>query len=355
MHKNIRWDVKSIINQLTTMLVPFSVSAFGLIPDIWNKIPIEDKSFPFGTLKQFLFSFAQKGKIQKDIIILVISVFGLTIIILWLRQLIKLYRKPGLTLIEHSTMTDMAFKTDQAEINTFTVTKIPYTNTFSKNLTSNRLENEVMQQISNHKSFAIEVLKRRKNDIIAYEGIAHIPFIFFLGFLIGDENETLLLHRFRELNCDTDIFRILKENPHDSFTCREDIINKPKEYVRNLVIIVPFSYEIKKESYHYIVSSDDYITQITPSEGYSRDLISTIQKARDAARKISEKAAMLRKDLNPEAIILFLATSSDFTFLLGANFSKQIHGRTIVYHYEAPSYQWGLEVTEEKLIKSQEI
>lgn len=183
-------------------------------------------------------------------------------------------------------------------------------------------------------------LQRKRGDHkLGFYGIAHTPFLFRIGYCIGDQSNIQIFHKARE---NGSIFMEWVRQ-RGSFKLQE-----PEELNKNvisdeLIVAISTSFEIKMNE---IDSLDPHRKHILLFKGNTLDFdaITSYSDAEKARTQIMGKIREVVKVYDIQKVHLVIASSAAFTFFLGMAYSRQHDPECIVYHYERPYYPWGISI-----------
>ena len=294
---------------------------------ILSKIQIGDVSDAYQTLINFC---PNIESISKSPWIGPVTII-VTIVLLFLR----LFKKP-LLLIEHKSMAYDLAPLDLSSKKDYWIKKLVLNQVDSLNdgcPTSKSLE-----QIRNT---AIKAQKRKPFYSLGYYGIAHIPFIFRLGYIIGDQSPISLFHLPRTHDSS---FLELKQgqNPRITVSSQEDNTDiESSELLVTLSISLRITgdqikgFTDKRPLMHILSLETSEIGFDVIEDYYNAEVIrnTVLQEIRNRVQKYSINR-----------IHLLLATPSDFTFFLARAFSPQHEPALCVYHYSQGKYVWGIDM-----------
>lgn len=244
-----------------------------------------------------------------------------------------LYRKK-IFVINHCTMAyDMA-KLDKSVNSRYRIKEhiLQQTN----KIKPDTLDNAAIKEID---ELAIDAQK--SNMPIAYYGIAHTPLIFRMGFKIGDQNNTILLHKRRKNNS------LFEEwgNGRSGIKLIPREENKSKKS-DELVVAISTSLEIKKEHLNLLQPDDKHILYLKANElGF--DNILTYEDAEDLRSDILLNLRNMVSKYKIKKIHMVISSSVAFTFFLAQGYSGQHDPEVIVYHYEHGEYPWGIAINKD--------
>lgn len=179
----------------------------------------------------------------------------------------------------------------------------------------------------------------RGDQKLGFYGIAHIPFLFRIGYYLGDQSNIQIFHKSREYNS------IFMEwaSQRGGFKLQE-----PEELnfgvtSEELIVAISTSFEIKTNEIDCLDPHSKHIL-LFKGNTLNFDAITSYKDAEEARTRIMEKMRELVKAYDIQKIHLVIASSAAFTFFLGMAYSRQHDPECIVYHYERPNYPWGISI-----------
>lgn len=188
----------------------------------------------------------------------------------------------------------------------------------------------------------IELLMRtRKSASLCYYGIAHTPLIFRLGFLLGDQNNIMLLHKVRTNGSLFDEWADTN-NGYSAITSNEK--NKSVQSTE-LIVSISTSLKITEQDLASLKPENKHVLNFV-SNVISFDGIMNYSQAENFRSAIMYGVRECVKNHNIKKIHMVISSSVAFTFFLGQAFSAQHDPITTVYHFEKGAYPWGICINE---------
>lgn len=307
------------------LLFLFLIDAIGLnLASLLKKIEILDIAASYNSLTALCPPITHIS--QKYLaIFLILTVF--TIVLL-------LYR-PKLLLIKH-----ISFSLDIADIKQDIFKKYYIKKTDINQCDEMKKIDTIVNAITIQDQVVKSILRNRKSASLCYYGIAHTPLIFRMGFLFGDQNNIMLLHKTR--TNDSLFNEWSNNNVYSAITSHESNQSLSSS---ELIVLISTSFRInyrELESLHpenkHILSfestiiSFDSILSYTQAENYRNTIMIAIRKC--------------AKEYAIQKVHIVISSSVAFTFFLGQAFSSQHDPITIVYHYQNGTYPWGICINE---------
>lgn len=174
---------------------------------------------------------------------------------------------------------------------------------------------------------------------IGYYGIAHIPFIFYAGYVLGNMSKIHAFHRMRNNNA---LFEELSVGTNSDIRLEASEKGTTKK-TDELVVAISTSFLISEEEIKRNFGTDKHIvTMQTTILGFDQ------LNQYDSVERITNDAwANIRKYTKKycvKKVHLLIASSVAFTFYMGRKCSAQIDPQITVYHYQNGQYSWGVSV-----------
>ena len=196
---------------------------------------------------------------------------------------------------------------------------------------SDGVDNQAIRDIDN---MAVEAQKSQFP--IAYYGIAHTPFVFRLGFKIGDQNNVILLHKKRS---NASLFEEWnKEKSGIKIVCSESNVSKKTD---ELIVAISTSLKIQRNHLDMLHPNNKHII-FFESNYLDFDSILSYDDAEKLRTDILFDIREKVKKYKIKKIHMVISSSVAFTFFLAQGFSAQHEPEIIVYHYEQGNYPWGI-------------
>jgi len=275
---------------------------------------------------------------------------GLTVltIVTWLFK--KIYR-PIAYLIKHSTMGHSLEEFDDEFQKSYYFKRINIETTIEN-------EESIVQALINQDNMYKNMKISKKSPTIFYYGVAHIPFIFRLGYQFGEGRQIRLLHRFRPTGDELE-FKELPEHDNDRAAIWQLLIGD--EYLeqnvqsgsKELIVAISTTYLIKPEDLRSIDYNGNMHTLevIIDKQDRGYDFFSSYDKIKSYTQTVLDAVRNCCKNYSIERIHLVLATSVPFAFYLGQHMHTNQFPDITVYHYQNNKYEWGIRVTESDIDK----
>jgi len=219
----------------------------------------------------------------------VILIFCSIILIIGILLIVKDYYKNKLLIIKHSSLNEMNFKMDESQLKDYSVKELILNQFETINNTQYTLHDKITNVIKKQTVFMEKVRDNiSKGYSLAYIGIAHTPFIFLLGFLIGDENDVKLFHKRRD-DANEDKFRLLIAENYSEKLDRQPK-QSPEKQFDTMLLCIETTFEIPDDDITYICDDVDYVLRYsTVNKGY--DVIYS-------AKQIKEYVNIIKNDLH---------------------------------------------------------
>lgn len=323
-HKIPRWLYGVIVTLLAAIAI---ISAGG--GSILSKISIGDISNAYQTLVNFS---PEIESISKS------PWVGPTVIIILLLLVVFRIYKQSLLVIEHKSLAYDLAPLDSSVKTEYRIRKLPLdqVDLFVEGVPTSQSINQIRNVVS-------MAQKRKPAYLLGYYGIAHIPLIFRLGYLIGDQSPIILFHLNRAHNA---TFRELKQSEISTLTLSSEEENKGIESSEMLVAI-SISLSITREQINDFIGKEGNPMHIllleTNQKGF--DVINNYATAEYIKNTILQEIQSRVQKYHLSKIHLLLSISSDFVFFLARSFSPQHDPSILVYHYEKGQYPWGIDMS----------
>ena len=184
-----------------------------------------------------------------------------------------------------------------------------------------------------------QIQRIRGNDRIGFYGIAHIPFLFKIGYNLGDQSNIQIFHKSRENDS------VFKEwlRQKGSFKMLEPVELNRCVISDELIVTISTSFEIKNTELSSLDPDGKHILMLKGNI-LDFDSITCYKDAEKARNQIMESIRDFVKKYDIQKVHLVIASSAAFTFFLGMAYSRQHDPECIVYHYERPYYPWGISI-----------
>lgn len=257
---------------------------------------------------------------------------ALTLILLFLR----LYKTP-LLLIEHKSMAYDLADLDHSVKKEYWIKRLVLNQVDT--LPNGYPSPESLKQI---RDTALKAQKRKPFYSLGYYGIAHIPLIFRLGYIIGDQSSISLFHLPR--THDSSFIELKQGNkPHLTVSASEDNANMESSA---LLVSLSISLRITAEQINGFKNKMPpmHILNFETSEiGF--DVIQDYNDAEVIRNTVLQEIRTRVQKYGISKIHLLLSVPSDFTFFLARAFSPQHEPDLCVYHYSKGKYVWGIDMS----------
>lgn len=190
----------------------------------------------------------------------------------------------------------------------------------------------------------------QKNRASYYYGIAPIPFIFRLGFNLGDENRGIdVLHKKRQKDS---LFSRLEDEEDKYKNISTQLTDNTSVNNKDLLVVIATSLHVNDNDIKIIYDKCCGKLIFNPEfeSEYDFDYFSSYPQIRRTQHIIVDKIRKTIKDMDIKRIHFVLATSSDFVFSLSQMFSDYHDPEIVVYHFDCKnniSYPWGVIINKE--------
>lgn len=199
---------------------------------------------------------------------------------------------------------------------------------------SDEVDYQVIRDID---KMAIEAQKSQLP--IAYYGIAHTPFVFRLGYKIGDQNNVILLHKKRN---NSSLFEEWKnEKSGIKIVCSESNVSKKSD---ELIVAISTSLKIERNHLCMLHPNNKHIL-FFEANYMDFDSIISYEDAETLRTDILFNIREVVKKYGIKKIHMVISSSVAFTFFLAQGYSAQHDPEIIVYHYEQGNYPWGINMS----------
>jgi hypothetical protein len=195
------------------------------------------------------------------------------------------------------------------------------------------------------------MIKKIKNKRASYYyGIAPIPFIFRLGFKLGDENKGIfVLHKKRQASA---VFSSLEDKEEKYKYLTSNLIDNPSVKNQDLLVVIATSLPVNDTDIKIIYDKccGKLIFNPENESDYDFDYFSSYPQIERTKQLIVDEIRKTIKNKNIKRLHFVLATSSDFVFSFSRMFSDYHDPEIIVYHYICKSdqaYPWGVIINNE--------
>jgi len=298
------------------------IDAVGLnLAQLLKKIEIFDIAAAYNSLTNL---YPPITKIAQDYIYVFLVLTGISFALLFYR--------PKLILLKH-----ISFAFDIAAVNP-NVLK----NHRVKNIDVNQYEAmrniyTFIRAISDQDRTAELIMRSRKSASLCYYGIAHTPLIFRLGFLLGDQNNIMLLHKART---NGSLFDEWSDDNNGYSTITSNESNKSVSSTE-LIVSISTSLKITEQDLVSLKPANKHVLNFV-SNVISFDSIMSYSQAENFRSAIMYGIRECVKKHGIQKIHMVISSSVVFTFFLGQALSAQHDPITVVYHFEKSTYPWGV-------------
>lgn len=184
-----------------------------------------------------------------------------------------------------------------------------------------------------------ELRNAAKNNSIGYYGVAHVPFVFLAGFILGDQSKIHVFHRKRH---NDEEFEELGSVPNYDLRLVVDEKNKTIKS-SELIVVVSTSLQITKDEVIRSFGNDKHILMLrTNNIGY--DQLLEYDSIEHISKEVWAHIRRCTKEYSIERIHMLIASSVAFSFFLGRKCSANIDPHVVVYHYQNGIYPWGVKI-----------
>lgn len=194
-----------------------------------------------------------------------------------------------------------------------------------------------IQAVSRQDEAVKLLMQTRKSASLCYYGIAHTPLIFRLGFLLGDQNNVMLLHKVRTNGSLFDEWSS-DNNGYSAITPEE---NNKSIQSTELIVSISTSLKITRQDLEALKPENKHILNFE-SNVVSFDSIMSYSQAENFRSAIMHGMRECVKKHGIQKIHMVISSSVAFTFFLGQALSAQHDPITVVYHFEKNRYPWGI-------------
>ena len=263
------------------------------------------------------------------------------------------FYKTKLLLIKHSSLNVMKFTIEESELKEYSIAEFLIDQVQTMRSKQLSLRDRITCVINDQERLIRDIQNYiSRNFNLAYIGIAHTPLVFFMGFLIGDENGVKLFHKRRD---DADDKFHLLDNINYSETLNKHMVSSTQ--LDTIVLCIATTFEISDEDIKHICSKDNCVLRYsTSNKGY--DVIFSAKQIRDYIKIIKDDLSDLCKNNQVKKVKICISSSVAFTFALAQSFSDHHDPEIEVYHYDTKNelkYPWGVNVTKRTVIITGEV
>ncbi|OUQ49492.1 hypothetical protein B5E62_10710 [Lachnoclostridium sp. An118] len=301
-----------------------------------DKIEVGDISNWYSTAKNFYPDIANLSKFKGK------WIFPVVFILLIVLLLLQTFYKQKIFLIRHQSLAydladiDPKFKHNYY-LNEHELQQVGSVQT-------DKIDNKAIEDID---QMALAAQKSQKR--IAYYGIAYTPFVFRLGYKIGDQNNVILLHKKRD---NSKIFEEWNEENtgiHINYVEEHNLVDS-----REIIVAISTSLNIQDHHFNILHPENKHILKfVTNYMGF--DSIVSYKDAEQLRTIILSTIRNIVIKYNIKRIHMVISSSVAFTFFLAQGFSQQHDPEIVVYHYEQGTYTWGInmnQISERAYIKT---
>lgn len=311
----------SICCGISVVLIILNALAFGFEPIIKN-IKISTVSEIYDTLLAFNSNFVTHLQKYR---VLIVAATGIWIICL----ILKYMYKKKMTVIRHFSLGK-----DYSEISKEILSEYKIKCVDINELVEDKPNEDYIRNLDKRASELIEISNSKE---IGYLGIAHIPFVFRMGFIINDQSRVHVFHRKRS---NTARYTELThgESKYLSFSTVENNKSKKSD---ELVVSISTSYPITLEEIRRTFGNAKHILEFKLNN-LDVDVLTDYEEIEHLAFTAWEEIRRKEKEHNITKLHIVMASSVAFAFFMGKMCSPQIDAKTTVYHYKNGKYPWGI-------------
>lgn len=316
---------KGAAKVLILILIIITLLAFG-VGGLLEKVEVGEVAALKNTIENFMPELIKNNISNAKYPLLIITIIAIAI---------YLY-KPQMALLAHASFNPLLAEVEKKEIE-----KEFYIKEQQIDLCEMVSKLEIGKAITIQDQIVKATILKKKNEI-GYYGIAHTPFVFRVGFTVGDQKKVHLFHRARNNNA---LFTEWSEDKDGWDVTLEETkeLNKGCKS-QEIYVAIGTTFPIKQEEISSITGKDNHVLIFqTSAKGY--DVIGSYLQAETLRDQILKTIRDCVKKYNIRKIHLMISSSVAFTFLLGSSFSAQHDPEVIVYHYENGKYTWGINMT----------
>lgn len=220
-------------------------------------------------------------------------------------------------------------------------------------LNTKQISKETICKAVTSQTQTIEDFKRNyiSDTLIFYTGIAHTPFIFLAGTMIGDRfAKVTALHK----KVGATNFEELPTIPETKMYKRPNLKSHLVDFSKTgngdqLLAIIQTSFQICSQDTECFNSKVAWEMKFSFEDDkiLERDSIDTVQLQIEWCQYFWHHLRSECKAKGIKTVHLVISSSSDLTFLLGQGYKNTYDPEIIVYHYcrnATPPYPWGLRI-----------
>lgn len=261
----------------------------------------------------------------------------------------KDYCNNNLLLIEHNSLNAMNFKIDKSELKNYSIKELKLNQYQIMGDEKLNLGDKIAAAIDNQINFLEQVKNLlSKGYDIGYVGIAHTPFIFLLGFMLGDENSIKIFHKYRDGIKDDKFYLLSYLGYSERF--RKNCVHKEK--FDTILLCIQTTFEILDDDIVHICEDNDYVLRYS-TVNKEFDVINSTKQINDYVKSIKNDLHEICKLNNVKKIKICIASSVAFTFALAQSFSSNHDPEIEVFHFDTKDeqkYVWGINITKKKVL-----
>lgn len=189
----------------------------------------------------------------------------------------------------------------------------------------------------------IDLIQKQQYKDIFYYGIAHTPLVFRLGFQVGPIVEMRFLHK-KRTDRKNETFDELSEYETDERIYTPEYLRENEQSKSNsLLFAFASTYEIKRENLFCFDTESSHILKISTDQK-DHDFFNSYHRMRIFSRDCVKHIRETCKKFNISKMHMVLSTSVNYTCLLAQKLGDRQTPELIVYHYENPTYPWGISI-----------
>lgn len=274
---------------------------------------------------------------------------ALCLIVIILRILlgVKEYFKMKMLIIKHCSLNSMNVKIDETELKDCLI-KDEILDQYEENIL---IQQRLNTLITKQREF-IKCIKNylKKNYCLGYAGIAHTPFVFLMGYVLGDENKVSLFHKRRDNSTD-DYFHLLTETDYVETLNKIEIKNN-REQDGKILLCIETTFSITDDEIKSLKEDNDYILRYS-TQNKNFDVISSMKQINQYVVMIKNDIQQLTQSHKIQKIKICISSSIAFTFALGQAFSINHDPEIEVFHFDKKDpikYPWGINVTTQEVV-----
>lgn len=258
--------------------------------------------------------------------------------------------KPKVLLIKHSSMAKLNFPTNKKISKDFKIVNevnIDLRNKINSIPLALKKQDQLVKNIETFENY----------NGIAYLGVAHLPFIFRLGYLLGDEKKIYYFEKKKSKNNDFKQLMPLGIYPPLHYT-----LSEPQPNYNEIAILIGITFPILIDEIPLDLSN---IAQMNfeikglRKKGSLHDIIMSDYQLNTYKELIRTKISILIKKQQINKIHIFYAGPVSLALALGSMFSPNNDPEKIInYHYDynnPKKYIWGIDIKNGDIIQTKHI